>query len=173
LAWPEAVAQRPSNGPAWPETLIGLGLLGVAGVVWWQTAAIATSPLYAKVGPRVFPYLTAIGLAVLAAAMVVAGLRGGWQTDEERAVATDWRAVGFVAAGLLCNVVLIGPAGFTLASVVMFVLVAHGFGSRAPLRDGAIALVFALAAYFGFAKALGVNIGAGPLERVVERLLGA
>ena len=73
-----------------------------------------------------------------------------------------------MALGLLCNVVLIVPAGFTLASVVMFVLVAYGFGSRAPVRDAAIALVFALAAYFGFAKALGVNIGAG----VIERLLG-
>lgn len=162
------MTQRALPRPAWPETLIGLGLLGVAGVVWWQTGAIATSPLYAKVGPRIFPYLTAIGLAVLAVAMVVAGLRGGWQTDEERAVATDWRAMGFVGAGLLANVVLIGPAGFTLASMVMFVLVAHGFGSRAPVRDAGIALVFALAAYFGFAKALGVNIGAG----VIERLLG-
>ncbi len=35
------------------------------------------------------------------------------------------------------------------------------------LREDRI-LVFALAAYFGFAKALGVNIGAG----VIERLLG-
>ena len=157
-----------SSGPAWPETLIGLGLLGVAAVVWWQTGEIRTSPMYAKVGPRIFPYLTAIALGVLAVAMVVAGLRGGWQTEEERDVPVDWRAVFFVGAGLLANVLLIVPAGFTLASVVMFVLVAHGFGSRQPLRDGAIALAFALAAYFGFAKALGVNIGAG----IIEKLLG-
>ncbi len=155
-------------GPAWPETLIGLGLFGVAGLVAWQTGAINASPIYAKVGPRIFPYITAGGLGVVAVALVVAGLRGGWQPDEEREVATDWRAVAAVALGLLCNVVLIVPAGFTLASVVMFVLVAYGFGSRAPLRDAAIALVFALSAYFGFAKALGVNIGAG----VIERLLG-
>jgi putative tricarboxylic transport membrane protein len=154
--------------PAWPETLIGLGLLGLAGLVWWQAGAIATSPIYAKVGPRVFPYLAAAGMAVLAVAMLVAGLRGGWQTEEERAVAPEWRAVGFVAAGLLANVLLIGPAGFTVASVAMFVLVAHGFGSRRPLRDAAVALVLALAAFFGFARALGVNIGGG----VVETLLG-
>ncbi len=158
---------RPA-GPAWPETLIGLGLLGVAALVWWQTGAIATSPMYAKVGPRIFPYLTAIGLAAMAVAMIVAGLRGGWQPEEEREVPVDWRAVLFVGAGLLANVLLIVPAGFTLASVVMFVLVAHGFGSRQPLRDAAIALAFALAAYFGFARALGVNIGAG----IIENLLG-
>jgi putative tricarboxylic transport membrane protein len=63
---------------------------------------------------------------------------------------------------------LIGPLGFSAASTVMFVLVAYGFGSRQPLRDAGIGLVLALAAYFGFAKALGVNIGAG----VIENLLG-
>ena len=147
---------RASPGFAWPETLIGLGLLGLAVLVWWQTGAIASSPIYAKVG-------------AMAVAMVVQGLRGGWQPEEEREIATDWRAVFFVAAGLLFNIVLIVPLGFTAASVVMFVLVAHGFGSRAPLRDAGIALVFSLAAFFGFAKALGVNIGAG----LIERLLGA
>ena len=48
--------------------------------------------------------------------------------------------MGFVAAGLVANVVLIQPLGFTAASVVMFVLVCHGFGSRHPLRDALIAL---------------------------------
>lgn len=155
--------------PAWPETAIGLGLLAVAGLVYWQTATMAVSPMYAKVGPRVFPYLTAAALAVLALAMMVQGWRGGWQPDEEREVATDFRALGFVAAGLVCNVLLIVPAGFTVASVVMFTLIAYGFGSRSPLRDAGIGVALALASFFGFAKALGVNIGAGPLER----LLGA
>ena len=80
------------------------------------------------------------------------------------------------AAGLIANVLLIQPLGFTAASVVMFVLVCFGFGSRHPLRDVLIALVLALAAYFGFARALGVNIGAGLIENVldsgIDRLLG-
>jgi putative tricarboxylic transport membrane protein len=49
----------------------------------------------------------------------------------------------------------------------MFVLIAYGFGSRRPLRDAAIGFVVALAAYFGFAKALGVNIGGGLFERLL------
>lgn len=151
--------------PAWPETAIGLGLLAVSGLICWQTAIMAVSPIYAKVGPRVFPYLTAGGMALLALAMVVQGLRGGWQTADERQVPTDRKALAFVALGLLCNVLLIVPLGFTVASVVMFTLIAHGFASRTPLRNAAIALVFSLACYFGFAKALGVNIGAGIIER--------
>ena len=151
-----------------PETAIALGLLVFSGVVLWQTSAIPVSPLYAKVGPTWFPYLAAGGLAVLAVLLLVQAARGGWQPAEEKDVALDWRALAFVAAGLLVNVVLIGALGFTAASTAMFVLIAHGFGSRNPLRDAVIGFLVAIAAYFGFAKALGVNIGAG----IVERLLG-
>lgn len=170
----------PSGGPAAPgrarlavpELLIALGCLSFAGVVLWQTFAIPVSPMYAKVGPTVFPFMTAGGLAVLGASLLVQAVRGGWQPEEEASVPVDRRAVGFVAAGLLANVLLIGPLGFTAASVLMFVLIAHGFGSRRPLRDASLGAALALAAYFGFAKALGVNIGAGLVENVLEGLIG-
>jgi putative tricarboxylic transport membrane protein len=154
--------------PALPELLIGLGLLACAAAVLWQTWAIPVSPMYSKVGPTVFPYMTATGLALLAAMLIWAAARGGWQPDEEKETPTDWKALVFVGAGLVANVVLIQPLGFTAASVVMFVLVCFGFGSRHPLRDALMALVLALAAYFGFARALGVNIGAGLIENVLN-----
>ncbi len=159
--------QRPTL--AWPETFIGIGLMVFAALVTWQTATMAVSPLYSKVGPRVFPYLTAAGLALMAIFMIVEGLRGGWQPDDEAEVPVEWRSVVFVVAGLIANVLLIVPLRFTAASTVLFTLVAYGFGSRKPLRDAAIGFTFAMASYFGFAKALGVNIGAG----IFERLLGA
>ena len=124
--------------------------------------------MYSKVGPTVFPYMTMAGLAALAALLLVAAARGGWQPEDEKDIPTDWKAMGFVAAGLIANVLLIQPLGFTAASVVMFVLVCFGFGSRHPLRDALIALILALAAYFGFARALGVNIGAGVIENVLN-----
>jgi putative tricarboxylic transport membrane protein len=153
---------------AMPELLIGLGLLASAAVVLWQTLAIPVSPMYSKVGPTVFPYMTVAGLGVLAVLLMVAAARGGWQPADEKETPTDWKALAFVAAGLVANVLLIQPLGFTAASVVMFVLVCFGFGSRRPLRDALIALVLALAAYFGFARALGVNIGAGIIENALN-----
>ena len=134
-------------------------------VVLWQTLAIPVSPHVFQGRPdrlslsdhwpawRCCPLL-----------LIVAALRGGWQPEDEKETPTDWKAMGFVVAGLVANVVLIQPLGFTAASVVMFVLVCYGFGSRHPLRDALIGLVLALAAYFGFARALGVNIGAGVIE---------
>jgi putative tricarboxylic transport membrane protein len=150
------------------EALIGLGLLLFAGLVLWQTLSIPVSPMYAQVGPRVFPYITTAGLTVFAILLLVQAVRGGWQQPDEKEVTLDWKAVAFVTAGLVANVALIGPLGFSAASTIMFVLVAYGFGSRRPLRDAGIGLALALSAYFGFAKALGVNIGAG----VIENLLG-
>jgi len=155
-------------GFAWPEALIGLGLLLFSGLALWQTGEIPVSPLYAKVGPRVLPYVTVGGLALFGVLLLIQAARGGWQPDEEREVALDGRALAFVVAGLVANVALIGPLGFSLASTVLFVLVTFGFGDRHVVRNALIGLVLALSAYFGFAKALGVNIGAG----VVERFLG-
>jgi putative tricarboxylic transport membrane protein len=155
------------QGIAWPEAAIGLALIAFAGFALRQTLAIPVSPLYAKVGPTVFPLITVGGLATLGALLLVAARRGGWQDAEEAQVSPDSAALALVAAGLLANVLLIGPAGFTIASTVMFALVARGFGSRRLLRDAGLGFALALAAYFGFAKALGVNIGAGPLERLL------
>jgi putative tricarboxylic transport membrane protein len=151
-----------------PEALIGLGVLAFAGVALWQTWEIPVSPLYAKVGPRVLPYITVGGLALFGVLLLWRALRGGWQSDEEKEVPLDWGAVLVLAVGLAANVALIGPFGFTLASTVLFVLVAFAFGDRHVVRNAGIGLAISLLAYFGFAKTLGVNIGAG----VVERALG-
>ena len=152
---------------AWPEAAIGFGLLVLAALIFWSTTQIPVSPLYSKIGPTVFPYMTAGGLAVFALFLIVEAARGGWQPEEEKEVTIDWRALAFVVAGLLVNVVLIVPLGFILASTAMFVLVARGFGDRQIIRNAGIGFAIALVAYFGFAKFLGVNIGAGWLEQVL------
>jgi putative tricarboxylic transport membrane protein len=152
---------------AWPEALIGFGLLVFAALVLWSTTRIPVSPLYSKIGPTIFPYITAAGLALFAVLLLIQAARGGWQPDDEKGVAIDWHALGFVAAGLVFNVALIVPLGFILASTGMFVLVAYGFGDRRVVRNAALGFAVALVAYFGFATFLGVNIGAGYFERLL------
>jgi putative tricarboxylic transport membrane protein len=164
--------RRAGIRPAIGETIIAVGVLVLAIVVYWQTVAIPVSPIYAKVGPTAFPMLTALGLGVLGVLLLIEALRGGWQDPLEKSTEIDNRALLWIVAGLVLNVVLIVPVGFTLASVIMFVCVARGFGSRQLLRDAVIAAVFALVAYFGFAKTLGINIGAGIVENAIEGVLG-
>jgi len=158
--------------PAVGETIIAVGVLVLAAVVLWQTAIIPVSPIYAKVGPTVVPFITALGLAVLGVLLLYSALTGGWQAEEEKGITPDRPALLWVVAGLALNVLLITHAGFTIASIVLFVCVARGFGSKAILRDAAIGAAFALIAYFGFAQTLGINIGAGLVENALNSLIG-
>jgi putative tricarboxylic transport membrane protein len=158
--------------PAVGETIIAAGVLVLAAVILWQTAIIPVSPIYAKVGPTIVPYITALGLAVLGLLLLYSALKGGWQPEEEKEITPDRPALLWVIAGLTLNVLLITYAGFTIASVVLFVCVARGFGSKVILRDAGIGAAFALIAYFGFAQTLGINIGAGILENALNGLFG-
>jgi putative tricarboxylic transport membrane protein len=167
---PESQAASARSGLAVGEFCIALGALALAAVILWQTFEIPVSPLYAKVGPTVMPLFTAFGLGLLGALLMISALRGGWQTDEEKETTPDRTALFWVAAGLILNVLLISQTGFALASIVLFVCTARGFGSRAIVRDALIGLAFALVAYFGFAKTLGINIGAGIIENLLESI---
>lgn len=140
--------------------LVVLALLSL-----WQTSVIPVSPIYARVGPTLFPWIASSGLLVIAVLLLVQALRGGFGVEAN--LTTDWRAIGWVAAGLAANAALIGTAGFVFAATALFVCVARGFGSAAPLRDGLIGLIIAFGSYFGFEKLLGVNIGAGILEGMI------
>jgi Tripartite tricarboxylate transporter TctB family len=158
--------------PAIGEAIIGAGVLVLAVVMFWQTLSIPVSPIYAKVGPTVVPMMTAAALGLLGVLLLIDAWQGGWQTEEEKAVTPDRAALLWIVAGLVLNVVLIGAIGFTIASTILFICVARGFGSDKPVRDALIGAAFALIADFGFAMTLGINIGSGFLESAIERLIG-
>jgi putative tricarboxylic transport membrane protein len=144
-----------------------LFVLALGGLAAWQAAVIPTSPVYAQVGPKAVPYLVAVGLLALGVALTAAALRGGWSDEIEElqdAPPANLRALGLLLAGLLANLALIGPFGFTIAATAQFALVAAAFGSRSHLRNLGIAFAVALGAYALFVKLLGVNIGAGVVE---------
>jgi putative tricarboxylic transport membrane protein len=154
------------------ELAIALGVIVLALLTLWQTQEIPVSPLYARVGPTVGPTLAWIGLLGLGLGLLFQAIRGGWQTEEEKEVVQDWPAFAWVAFGLLLNVTLIGPLGFTLASTLMFACIARGFGSRRLLRDLGFGLILAVFAYFGFARGLGIDIGRGYVEAAILGLIG-
>ncbi|MBS7792408.1 tripartite tricarboxylate transporter TctB family protein [Roseococcus sp. SDR] len=158
-----------------PDLLAGLFVLGFGLVGFWQAGAIPVSPLYAQVGPKAVPYVVASGMTLLGALLVLSALRGGWSAqvaEVAEAGPPNLRALGLLGAGLLANLVLIGPAGFSIAASAQFVLVAAAFGSRSMARDVLIALPLTLLVWFLFVQGLGVNIGAGLLEGLVLQLLG-
>lgn len=157
--------ERSGAGVLWQDTAVGVAVLVLAGIVAWQTTVIPENAIYAKVGPKVFPWVTAALLGVMGASLTASGLRGGW--EHERDADIDWSSLGWLAAGLLLNVVLISHAGFIIAGTILFVCTARAFGSTRPLRDALIALALAVVAYVGFDRVLGYRIGSGLIERLL------
>jgi len=164
-----------SRRPALPELCVGLAMLGLAAIVAFATSVIPQSA-YAKVGPAVYPWAIAAGLAVLGCALTAQALMGGW--EHERDITIDRRSLAWLGAGLLLNVVLIdGVAvgetriiprfGFIIASSVLFVCTARAFLSRRPLRDAAVALALATVSYVFFDRVLGYRIGSGLIEALL------
>jgi putative tricarboxylic transport membrane protein len=168
---------RPRRGAGlpWPDLAAGLAVVALGGLALWQALVIPVSPIYAQVGPKAVPFAVVGGLLLLGAGLVYEALRGGWSHGLEEvrdAPPANRRAFALLLAGLVANLALIGPFGFSLAATVQFVLVAAAFGSRRFFRDAALALALTLATWFLFVELLGVNIGAGVLEELVLQVLG-
>jgi putative tricarboxylic transport membrane protein len=155
------------RAPAWADVALGLGVCVAAAVLAWQVMQIPASPLYAAVGPAVFPWAAVLMLGVLGLALTVEGLRGGWAHDEE-AGTFDLRGFLWFAAGAILNIALIEHIGFVLASTILFVFTARAFESRKPIRDTLIGFTLAFAAYVGFDQILGYRIGSGIVESYVQ-----
>src|SRR5688572_31157116 len=102
------------------QILVAAGVLALAALAGYQTLLIPVSPLYAKVGPTVFPWMVSGGLALLGLALLVEALRGGWALEPEAVEPVDRPALGWVLAGLALNVALIKYLGFIIASTLLF-----------------------------------------------------
>lgn len=153
---------RPRRG----EVAVAAGLVALAVLAIWQTLVIPVSPIYARVGPTLFPWIASAGLLLLSLLLLLQALRGGFSGVDDQ-LSIDWSSLAWVAAGLAANAALIGTLGFVFAATAMFVCVARGFGSARPGRDALIGAIVALTAYLGFKTLLGVNIGGGILEGMI------
>ena len=145
------------------ELLIGLGVAALGVFIAVETSQLAVAPAYAKVGPGVIPYLVAGGLILLGLLFALQTVRATAPAPTPSAGAADWQALVAISVGLIAQMLLIERAGFVIAAAVLFVCVAFGFGSRRLLRDGAIAILLAVAVYIGFTRGLHVPLPAGPL----------
>lgn len=145
------------------EARLGLGVVAAGAIALFETTRIPVSPAYAQVGPTFMAYAASLSLLGLGLLLLGQAWTGRWQIEAPPAPPGARRALGWLLFGLLLNVGLIGPLGFMPASALLFACTARAFGSRRPARDLAIGFCFAAIAYFGFAKLLGINIGAGLL----------
>ena len=147
------------------ELLISFGLIALGSFVVYGTQSIAETQGYAQIGPRLFPYLIGVGMTLCGAVLGWQALSGGWRNvplDQEGHDAPDWLSFAVISAGIVLHMLVIGWAGFIIASTLLFVLVARGFGSRRPVRDAIIAVMLAVVVFVIFTVGLGLSLPRGP-----------
>ena len=159
---------KPRSSAHVRELLISLGLFALGLYVVIQTRSIASVQSYAQVGPRLFPNIVGAGLILLGALLGWHAASGGWRNvplDQEHHDSPNWRAILLISAGLLLHMALIGWAGFILAGILLYILIARAFGSSRLLLDLGVAATLALVVFYLFTKALGLSLPEGLFGR--------
>ncbi|MBU6193879.1 MAG: tripartite tricarboxylate transporter TctB family protein [Burkholderiales bacterium] len=97
----------------------------------WGALDIPSDAGYAGVGPNFLPWVVAGALLLCGALLTLQALRGGWAHVEPPSGAEqgDWRALAWVAAGIVVNASLITRVGFIPACALCYVLAVRGLRS--------------------------------------------
>jgi putative tricarboxylic transport membrane protein len=144
------------------EIGIAAGLIAIAAFVFWQAGRIDAASGYSTVGPRFTPLVVAAGLLLVGVLLLRDALAGGWKGMDGVHPPEPFCRPAFlwIAAGLAAHMAIIGTVGFTLASTLLFIAVARGFGSRKPLRDALIGAALAAAVFLFFTRVLNLALPA-------------
>jgi len=163
------------------EVLLGLGLIGLGIFFAVGTMAVKVAPIYANVGPTVFPWIVAGALILLGSIFTIQAWRkerhgqapkpgpipGQGYPATPAVPPSDWRALLVISAALLLQMALFKRLGFIPTAIVLFMAVSYGFGSRRFLRDGIIAVILALVVYLGFTRGLNLQLPSGVLAGLI------
>jgi putative tricarboxylic transport membrane protein len=162
--------QRPRVALA--DLLLALGVIGLGVFFLIGAFQIDVSAGYARVGPRFFPLIVAVGLIVMGAWLVLEAAQGkraepASEEDADPNVPTNWGAFAWLTLGLVLEIVLMNPLGFVVASSVVFWCAAKAFQSNRPWRDLAAALIVSVVSYIAFTRGLGLTLPAGILNGIL------
>jgi putative tricarboxylic transport membrane protein len=160
----------PSTRGGRVDLILSLGVLALGIFATAIAFQLPEAGGYARIGPNFMPKVVSAGLILMGVWLLAEVFTGGWRERvpddpaERGEHAFLWGAFAWVSAGLFAQMALIQNAGFAIAAMVLYVLVARGFGSVRWLRDLAIGLVLGVAVYLFFVRFLNVNLPAGWLR---------
>jgi putative tricarboxylic transport membrane protein len=152
------------------QVALAAGVAGLGAAILWGALDLPTSGGYAQVGPGVVPRIVGAGIVLLGIFLLREALAGGFRGVDEEAEAAapvHWASFAWVTAGIIIYGVLIEHAGFIVASTLLFMLVACGFGSRRWLLNAVIGAVLAAIVFAIFNYGLGLTLPAGILKAVL------
>jgi putative tricarboxylic transport membrane protein len=126
------------------------------------------------ISPRIVPYIVAALVVITGVALIAEVLRGKLGVPEgteagDPFVAADRKTMLYLMVAIGVHVLLLEKAGYIIAATIGFWGVSFTFGSRKPVKDFAISLIFALTVYFTFSKGLQIQLPKGLLESVLPK----
>lgn len=152
------------------QTIVGVGVLLVAGGMAFGALQISSEAGYGGVGPNFLPWLCAVVLAVCGGWLVWEARTGGFReaADPGGHPRADIGPLVWVSAGLLVNAALIGTVGFIISCTLCYVLAVQGLrrASRQPLagrastwaKDVATGAVISAPVFWAFTQFLAINL---------------
>lgn len=163
---PEAHAKA-QRRPDRAALVIAAGLAALGVLIAWDASRLGTGGSYARIGPQTIPYVIALGLGGLAVWTAIEAWRGDFPEREHQEV----RPVLWIVGGLLAQLVLIKWAGFSIATGLLFALVARGFGERRLWLSLPVGVLLSALVWLIFARGLQLSLPAGPAEQALGGLL--
>jgi putative tricarboxylic transport membrane protein len=151
------------------QTLVGVGVVALGGVLAAGAVGIPSDAGYAGVGPNFLPWLVTVFLLLCGGFLIWEASSGGFRMMDEPDGAEHghWAGFAWVSAGILANAALITTIGFILSCTLCFVLAVRGFKAaegrldlspRAWAIDAAVGFVIAAPVYWMFTKLLAINL---------------
>jgi putative tricarboxylic transport membrane protein len=147
------------------EALLAAFILLLGIFVAVETAMLRGGPGYAAIGPKLFPWLVAAGLLLVGIALLREASTGA--VAQPAGFELDLPPPLIVTVGLVLQMVLMKPAGFVIATAVLFAAVAYALGSRRVLLNLVVGLVLCAVTYVAFTRGLGLVLPAGALAALV------
>lgn len=152
------------------QIAVSIGVLVLGGLVLAGAWELPAGGGYAQVGPGVMPRIVGAALLLLGGMLLREALTGGYHGVDEAAevhLPMDWKAFGWVTAGIIVYGLLVERAGFLIASTLLFMAVARGFSSRRWLLNAAVGLAIASFIFAVFNYGLGLQLPAGVLRAIL------
>lgn len=147
---------------------IAAGLFVLAFVIFNDASGYPIRRSYAQFGPEIFPYITGLGIVILAGITAVIAWRGGFEVRPP----LNYAGFFWIVAAILSQIVLLyAGSGFIVASTVLFAFSARAFGQTTHGLNLTIGAIMSTLLFLLFRYGLGLALPNGPLERGIDLLL--
>ena len=154
--------ERPAGGMDRPPLVIALGLALFGALILWDASRLADLGGYSQVGPATVPKVVGWALIGLAVWTVIAAFKHEFP-ERPRLEAAPFL---WVLGGLVAQLVLLFPAGFSIATGLLFALTARGFGYRNLAVSIPVGIALSFAVWVVFSQLLQLHLPSGPLENL-------